>query len=231
MSFKFKQFHVEDGRCAMKTGTDGVLLGAWTAVPCSGTVLDVGAGSGVISLMIAQRTPCDVKVEAVEVDAEACHDCAANFEASPWASRLKVTNADFLAIKNDADYSLIVSNPPFFNGQLKAPDASRAKARQGDSLNYISLIRRASQLLNASGKLAFISHYCDTGQIVFEAELCGLHVARRCDVISVQGKSPIRILWELHKQPAQEIRTQLVIRHEDGTYTSQYKQLTSDFYL
>lgn len=229
MSFTFKQFHIEDGRCAMKTGTDGVLLGAWVDPGNARRIVDAGCGSGLISLMLAQRTADDVQVTGVEIDAGAVADCSENFAASPWRRRLIVVQSDLLDLPLSCD--MIVSNPPFFSGSLKSPTACRATARQGETLGYSSLIKYACQCLDDDGMLAMVTEYSKRETILFEAEMAGLKLRRFCAVSSRPGREPMRALWQFGRRDGRIENTELVISDNDNRYTQQFIELTKNFYL
>ena len=152
MAFQFKEFKVEDRRCAMKVGTDGVLLGTWAPVgEHVRTVLDAGAGCGVVSLLVAQRCP-QAHITAVEVDADAAEDCRANIAASPWSGRMDVVCGDVTAYDPATDVDLLVSNPPFFTETLKAPDARRAAARHGGGLSPLTVVDLAARVASRGGR-------------------------------------------------------------------------------
>lgn len=229
MSFSFKQFKVEDGRCSMKIGTDGVLLGVWSDPRGARSVLDVGAGSGLVSLMIAQRTDNDVNILASEIDCRAADDCLLNFKESPWTDRLKVVNGDCFDIEGTFD--LIISNPPFFYQSFRSPDDSRALARQGKNLNYESLIVFSTSHLGPEGSLAMITEYLAKPEILFSAEMAGLKLRRFCTVRSKVGREPKRILWQFYRKDGEIERSDLVIRDGLNNYTADFKSLTSQFYL
>lgn len=233
MSFRFKQFTVDDSRAAQKVGTDGVLIGAWADVTGVHRVLDVGAGCGLVSLMIAQRTAgTDCSITAVELDDGAWEDCRENFGNSPWSTRLEVVKGDFASV--EGTYDLIVSNPPFFLGDLAAATASRTLARQGGALNYFTLIDFASQHLTPGGRLAFTSDLRHEQEIMFRAELCRMALRRLCRVSGKEGRAPIRLLWEFQLSSDPSVRTEyesFAHRDVDGNYHRDYIELTKDFYL
>lgn len=229
MPFTFKQFHVDDSHCAMKIGTDGVLVGAWTDVELSDSILDVGAGSGLISMMLAQRTRREVTVRGIEICPEAVADMMKNFETSPWNDRLKALAGDFCDFDKTVD--LIVSNPPFFAGGIIARDASRALARHGSGLNPYTLIDYTKTHLNPGGSLAMITDYADHANIIYHAEMAGLKIRRFAKVVSRDGLEPIRALWQMRREDG-HIQTETIVIHNiDGSYTEQYRQLTYQFYL
>ena len=235
--FQFKQFTLRDGRCAMKIGTDGVLLGAWASPvrPADGPlrILDVGAGSALVGLMMLQRFQT-ATVQAVEIDPEACKDASENAQASPFADRITIVNDDFshFALQpQDGSFDMIVSNPPFFSTGLRAPHGSRATARHQGALNYESLIRHASRALTKSGVLAMVTPADAENSLTETAEFAGMKVRRLCRVSTRAGRGPNRLLWALSPTDGPCATTQLTIRDNDNNYTDEYRQLTKDFYL
>ena len=143
--FQFKQFTVWHDKCAMKVGTDGVLLGAWTPVESSARILDIGTGTGLVALMLAQR--CSASVIALEIDGKAAQQAAENITRSPWGSRIEVVCQDFRLYSNKNNslkYDTIVSNPPYFTDSLKCPDSQRNTARHNDNLSYEELLKLGS---------------------------------------------------------------------------------------
>ncbi len=231
--FHFKQFSVKNELSAMKVGTDAVLLGAWMDVASSSNILDIGAGSGVLSLMGAQR--CNAIITAIEIDVLATKEAEENIIASPWGNRIDVVNADFLEwARSEATYNSydhIVSNPPFFDNGILAPDSSRAMARHGNGLNYDSIISLAKKLLTENGRLSLISPVNRKNDILFSADIAKMNVSRITEVCSTQGDVPVRLLWELTLAPNTTIVDKLAIRKTDGNYSDEYISLTRDFYL
>lgn len=232
--FRFRQFSVADDRSAMKTGTDGVLLGAWAEAPESvRSIVDIGCGAGVIALMMAQRYP-SAMVTGVEIDPGAAADARDNIASSPWADRVSVVEAD-ATVWSPAGLPaprLIVSNPPFFSEALRSPDAERALARHGDTLTPVTLIAAASRLMtSADDRLAFISPADRDEEIEFALAMARLHPLRRCAVTSREGKATYRTLW-LASSAVNLCRCDsLAIRDVSNTYTREYSDLTGDFYL
>ena len=141
--FRFKQFGVRHEKSAMKVGTDGVLLGAWTNAENAKKVLDIGTGTGLIALMIAQRSKA--LITGIEIDEDAAEEAYENFVSSPWGDRLRVENSDFAVFSNicNEKYDVIVSNPPYFVDSLECPDEKRGKARHTSSLSFENLIKGA----------------------------------------------------------------------------------------
>lgn len=246
--FRFKQFSVKQDRCAMKVGTDGVLLGAWCrCVQPHGTcnssshILDIGAGTGLISLMLAQRNP-HALIEAVEIDPDAASQCLDNFAASPWSSRLTIhalSLSEFSDITNSAvhksesysdtppHYSLIVSNPPFYNATLKPEDVARAVARHKDSLPVADIMHFAASHLAPNGILALIYPVEYDDEVMTAAVLNDLVPSRICDVFTSLRKPAKRRLAEFSKN----LNHSSMIRENILIGSPEYKALTSFFYL
>lgn len=229
--FRFKQFGINDSSCAMKIGTDGVLLGAWADVESSHNILDIGSGSGLISLMVAQRS--NATVIGIEIDSNAAIQSIENINNTPWKERLTIINSDFTnwASTQQCQFDHIVSNPPFFSSGPKAPTTARATARHENSLTYEFLIKSASQLLTKDGKLSIISPFDRKDDIIFCCELFQLYISRITLVSSKPNCTPNRILWEICRQKQISSHTHLFIRTENNGYSEDYINLTKDFYL
>lgn len=234
--FQFKQFAVDDSNSAMKVGTDGVLLGAWADVTGAKSVLDIGCGSGLISLMMAQRIS-NVTITGVEIDEGACIDAEFNCKMSKWAERIKIVNADIREFNMAFESPLLIlSNPPFFTEKLQSPDASRAKARHESGFGIKELIEISSQLMKSDyDSLAFIAPAGRDEEIEFILALNRLRVMRRGWVYSKEGKNAFRTLWQVGKDGPNCVHhseiSYLCIRNKDNEYTHEYINLTSDFYL
>lgn len=233
--FNFKKFSIDDSGCAMKVGTDSVLLGSWSDIDGVVRVIDLGSGSGLLSLMMAQRIP-RANVTAVELDPRACRCARANIEAASWAPRVNVVCADVMALPPEIAESapdLIICNPPYFSGGLSSPDPRRSRARTSDrGFGPNEAIMIASEILSPGGSLAMVTPADMAADIVFEAEMRRMQIWRRCDVVAVAGRAPGRTLWQIarketHRTPE---RMTLTIRR-DGELTEEYARLTSEFYL
>lgn len=233
--FQFKQFSLQQDRCAMKVGTDGVLLGAWAPIdhkPYS--VLDIGAGTGLIALMLAQRSQAE-QVDAIEIDENAFEQCVDNFENSPWNDRLFCFHAsldDFMDDLEDEAYDLIVSNPPFYSEDFKTDNEQRDLARFQDALPFEDLVEAASVLLSETGVLAVIVPYKEEAKLIALAKECDLFPLK---ITRVKGTPTAEIkrslvafsFAETHELPIDE----LVIETARHQYTEDYIALTKDFYL
>ena len=223
-SFQFQQFTVWHDRCAMTVGTDGVLLGAWCSADMARRVLDVGTGSGLISLMVAQRNAA-AHVVGVDVDADSVGQAADNFSVSPFADRLEALTCDFRCFAAKQPFDLIVSNPPFFVEDTHPDDQRRQVARHTASLPFDQLLARAATLLSENGRLSLIVPFSAVVEVVLSAAEHGLFLARRCDVKSTERKPPKRSLLEFAFQSNPTQNEQLTIGD------AAYKNLTRDFYL
>lgn len=230
MSFIFKKFLIDDTRCGMKVGTDGVVLGAWTSCTRGAHVVDVGAGSGLIAIMMAQRGAGTV--EALEIDRAACEDCRSNVNSSPWRDRINVSECSFLNYNSPENIDLIVSNPPFFADGEHAQDVERALARHEGDLNYSTLIDFATVALNTSGRLAFIYPYGREDEIIFKAEMSRLKLRRICHLRQNKSRPWIRTLFEFCRIDGPIDRSELTIRNSGNkSYTAEFAYLCRDFYL
>ena len=230
--FQFQQFTVWHDRCAMKVGTDAVLLGAWADCHDARNALDVGCGCGVIALMLAQRHP-DLDILGIDIDGEAVAQAQDNFLRSPFAHRLHGTTADFIAYSTDgrpASFDCIVSNPPFFTEDTTAGDAQRAMARHASSLPFDALAAGAARLLTEQGRLSVVLPHATASQFILTAAMHGLYLQRRCDVQTTSSKPPKRTLLTFgrHMQPA--TTAVLTMFTSDNQPTDDYRQLTQDFY-
>ena len=236
MSFRFKQFYIEDSKCAMKVGTDGVLLGAWcpldryadriqnTEYRPNYKILDVGTGSGLIARMMMQRFP-EAEVEGIDID-EAAVEQARENGVQAFVSRLQEW-------KKEGGYDLIVSNPPYFQNSLKNPDKGRELARHTDSLSYEELIDHSTRLLRSEGQLALIlpaDKEAEMRQIAASKNLFLTHVTR---VYSKESKPARRVLLAFRYQISDISRTEdtLILEDEKGGRSKAYQELTKDFYL
>lgn len=215
----------------MKVGTDGVLLGAWVNPVTSGRILDIGTGTGLIALMLAQRTPPSVPIDAVEIQEAACQDASVNFSRSPWADRLHLHATDVRTFVPPHPYALIVSNPPWFHNSLKPPVQGREISRHSDALPLPELIQLAARWLTPDGRLALVLPAPDHAQLLTLAMNNSLTVTRSCTFITRPGKPPERLLAELSKSPVPATHEVLYLYDTNGRWSDDYQRLTGGFYL
>jgi tRNA1Val (adenine37-N6)-methyltransferase len=231
--FKFKQFAIHQDRCAMKIGTDGVLLGAWTSLQNNPeSILDIGAGTGLIALMLAQRSGAET-MDALEIEEEAYEQCVDNFEASPWGDRLFSYHAGLDEFLDDIEdqYDLIVSNPPFYSEEVASGNSARDMARQNQSLPFEELIEGVSKLLSPDGIFSTIIPYKEEVQFIDLAEKSGLypqHITRVKGNPSSEIKRSL-LLFSFNKKEV--LKDELTIEVERHQYTPEYITLTKEFYL
>ena len=231
-SFKFKQFSVFHDRCAMKVGTDGVLLGAWASVDGCTHLLDVGTGSGLIALMLAQRNR-DAFITAIEIDEDALQQAEENVKGSPFAERITVVGTRFqdFTVKSSKRFDLIVCNPPFFTRSLLPPDAGRANARHSVSLSLEELFQAAHRCLSPEGHLALILPTDRLTEMAALSEHFGFLLRRLTHVIPSPGKPVRRLLAEFSLTPGELVETELLMEVSRHHYSPAYIELVRDFYL
>ena len=230
--FQFKQFSIAQDQCSMKVGTDGVLLGAWADISGASRILDIGAGTGLIAIMLAQRNK-DALVHAVEIDEKACTQAVKNMADSPFADRLTsfpVSIQDY-SFKPER-YDLIVSNPPFFSGGTLSNNSDRDAVRHTVKLPHGALLLSVQRLLNDDGKFAVILPFIEGLRFEEMAATYNLYCTRKTEVKSKADKPVERLLLEFEKVKKEPIANQLVIQKEKrNDWTDDYIALTGDFYL
>ena len=234
--FQFKQFSVNQDQTAMKIGTDGVLLGAWTPIINNPyNILDIGAGTGIISLMLAQRSFSE-QIDAIEIEENAYEECVDNFENSPWADRLYCYHAgldEFVAEIEEIEekYDIIVSNPPFYSEDYKTDNASRDLARFTDALPFDELIEAAYLLLSENGIFAVIIPFKEEEKFIALAKDFELHPFKITRVKGTPTTEIKRSLLAFTRIEQTPIIDELVIETARHQYTPEYIELTKDFYL
>ncbi|MFR9668696.1 MAG: methyltransferase [Rikenellaceae bacterium] len=212
----------------MKVGTDGVLLGAWSKITGDEElILDIGSGSGVVSLMMAQRSRA--KVVGVEIEEQSYLQSQENIAASPWSERVSVVNSAIQEFTYEGLFDVIVSNPPFFRSSLKSPNSQRSVARHADSLEIKELIAAVARLLSPQGRFTVVLPIEESRSL--DIESCGvLYLTRRCSVVTQRGKEAKRMLSEYQLTPSTTIENQVLTIREGGEYSSEYRALTQQFY-
>ena len=229
--FRFKHFTLEDEHCAMKVGTDGVLLGAWADVESDRAILDVGTGSGIVALMALQRNP-HADVVALDIDSAAVAQARSNADATPWHDRAVCVCSDVADYESDRPFDHIVSNPPYFVESTHSPNSQRDRARNAESLPFEVLVSSAERLLRHGGRLTVVLP-TESASLFRRVAFERLWLSRLCSVHTVEGDLPKRVLMEfvLSDKPLMPRCTELVIQHRGGDYTVKYMALTKDFYL
>lgn len=228
--FRFKKFTIEQNRCAMKVGTDGVLLGAWADISTCKRILDIGCGSGIISIMAAQRS--NAQIIGVEIDAAAASQAAENAGRSEWKERIEIICNDILEYTPEEPFDAIISNPPFFSNALKSSDCERNLARHDDTLTCSALLARASQLLTSEGTLSVVVPHEAAAKWCDEALFKGLSARRITHVRTLPHKPIKRTLIEFTKKACPVATTEEFLLEETaGIYSEQARKLLRDFYL
>ena len=231
--FHFKQFSIKQDRCSMKVGTDGVLLGAWADIIGASNILDIGTGTGLIALMLAQRAQ-NALIDAVEIDPEACQQASKNMLASPWSNRV---NAIEDAVQNFSKnttkkYDLIVSNPPFFSGGTFSNIENRNLVRHTVKLPNGELLAAARNLLTENGKFCVILPTIEGLRFQERAQNYRLYCTKITEVMPKHNTPVERVLLQFEKNPKLLEKDDLVIQYEErNDYTAEYIALTGDFYL
>lgn len=232
--FQFKQFSIQQDRCAMKVGTDAVLLGAWCPIennPIS--ILDIGAGTGILALMLAQRSNAE-QIDALEIDEEAYEQCVENFENSPWSDRLFCFHAglDEFVDEPEDEYDILLSNPPFYAEDYKTENSQRDLARFQDALPFEELIEAADLLLSENGIFAVILPFKEEQRFI---DLCAEFELFPVKITRVKGNSSTPIVRSLLAFKRYELSIlqadELIIETARHQYTNDYIDLTKDFYL
>ena len=231
--FQFKQFSIAQEHCAMKIGTDAVLLGAWASLDSQpNSILDIGAGTGILALMMAQRSGAEL-IDAIEIDDAAYEQCVGNFEASDWGDRLFCYHAslDEFTEEIEDQYDLIISNPPFYTDTFKTGNEERNKARFEDAMPFTELLKSVSKLLSLSGHFNVVIPF---GEEISFIELAAKEGLCPSQILHVRGQksSPVKRSLMCFTFEKQTIETQeLIIEITRHQYTKEYTNLTKDFYL
>lgn len=232
--FQFKQFTIQQDRCAMKIGTDGVLLGAWTPIvnnPFS--ILDIGTGTGIIALMLSQRSYAE-QIDALEIDEDAYEQSVDNFENSPWSDRLFCFHAglDEFVEEPEDEYDLIVSNPPFYTDDFKSANEQRDLARFADAMPFEDLIEAADLLLSENGIFAVIIPFKEEENFLALAKEYELHPLKITHVKGTPTTEIKRSLLALSRNEKTDFPIdELIIETSRHQYTPEYIELTKEFYL
>ena len=235
--FRFQRFSIADDRCGMKVGIDGVLRGAWADVYGAARILDIGTGSGLLALMLAQRSETlKAQIDAVEIDPEAAQQASENVSQSPWSDRIRVMREDISVFAardsiHARDYDLIVCNPPFFLDDLESEKKAERTARHSTRRFRQSLVNSARTLLGAEGKLSLVLPASQCNELVDAAKNLGLHVSRLTWVNPLPKRPFHRVLIELARHESEPLVQEMTIETRHHEFSPQFAELTRNFYL
>ena len=229
--FNFKQFTIYQDKSAFKVGTDGVLLGAYTDVTGVNRILDIGSGTGLISIMLAQR--CEAEITAIEPDDESYIQTCENVSRCDWHERIKVEHTDLQNLNQvQGKFDLIVTNPPFFSDSLKSPDLRKSFARHTDSLTSDGILEGVSKLLEDEGRLQLILPYVEGNVFIAEANKYGLYCNNILKIKPLPSSEIRRLILTFSKNQIKPAESFLTIEHgRRHEFTEEYKNLTKEFYL
>lgn len=231
--FQFQQFIVHHAYSTMKVGTDAVLLGTLSDLPKKGQILEVGTGSGVISLILAQK--CKAQITAIDIHQASVWEARANFKESPWRDRLQallISYQLYATQGNPVKFDLIISNPPFFENDLKSSNADRNLARHNDQLSYRDFLLASRQMISDTGHLCLILPPTEAQIFIDEAKYFGFYLQKKIEIKPKPVKEANRLILSFGNQDLNSIRTDsLTIRNSDSTYTEEYRKLTEAFYV
>jgi tRNA1Val (adenine37-N6)-methyltransferase len=232
--FKFKQFTIFQDKCAMKVCTDACLFGGWLAdnaeLGSAKQVLDIGAGTGLLSLMLAQKLQ-EAKIDAVEIDLHAAEQAKENFEGSDWAARLNLVNMPVQKLNPEIKYELIISNPPFFENDLKSSDHKRNMALHSTVLGLDELFDFVNNNIDDNGFFAVLIPYHRTQQCLQLANQRGFYLAESVQVRQTPKHDFFRSMLLFGKQPSEAVENLIVIKDANNAYTEEFVRLLKDYYL
>ena len=228
-TFQFKHFSVSQANATMKVGTDAMLLGSSVDDERPSSILDIGTGTGVIALMLAQRF-AEAKVIGLEIDDEACQEAKINFEQSPWKDRLETIHGDILDIQFDDRFDLIVSNPPYYENSLISENERTSRAKHAEFLPVNSLLRKVASILTKNGSFWVIIPSENAESWMRQAELNQLHLQSSISILGKEGQKEKRRILAFAREKREVTSSRLTIRNSEGKYTSEYIELTKDFH-
>jgi tRNA1Val (adenine37-N6)-methyltransferase len=229
--FHFKKFSIDHSESTMKVGTDGVLLGAWVAVEGCTSILDIGTGSGVIALMLAQRSAEGTVIDAIEINERDAKVAEGNVFASPWPHKVTIHCIAAQKFESQRRYDLIVSNPPYFSNSFEPPDPSRLLARHTSSLTFDDLIDVALRCMSAEGRLAVVLPFTEGLHFTELAARKGLACTRKYVFRSRKEKPEERFLLEFRRNSTSVDDGEIILYDNGDEWSDAYKQITREFYL
>ena len=228
--FSFKKFTIYHDRCAMKVGTDGVLIGAWANINNAQQILDIGTGSGLIALMAAQ--PSQAIITGIEINKEAATQAQENVDRSPWKERIKIINADLKEFKIETRFNAIISNPPYFTNSLECHNNERNTARHDTKLSFRELMQYTAKLLHPEGEFSIIIPSSEVHDILGLAIENKLYPSRKTWVQTTPTASSKRCMLAFRFTPSERVEEKtLILELSPLVYSKEYKSLTHDFYL
>lgn len=229
--FHFKQFSIKQERSTHKVGTDAVLLGSWVKVTTAQRLLDIGTGTGVIALMLAQRTSAEIIIDAVEIEKDDAEQAKENVSQSPWPKKIQIHHSSIQNFSSPDKYDLIVTNPPYFENSWLPPEKKRSQARHTHHLSFDELLESAKRLLKDDGRLALILPHQEAVDFIQRAHFVQLYCMRQMTFRSRINKPVERLLLELGPIPGQLIKEEMILHEESNGWSEAYRLLTNDFYL
>lgn len=228
--FEFRQFTIRQDRCAFKVGTDGVILGAAADISGVSRILDIGSGTGLIAIMLAQR--CNALITALEPDMESFLQLSENVNACRWKERISAVNSRIQDFTADQDFDLIVSNPPYFINSIRNPDSRKSGARHNDTLSHDDLLSGVSRLMGKNGKLMVIVPFAEGNVLIAEAAGYGLYLNKILKIRPLPTSDIRRMVITFSRNRVNPAEKFLTIEHgKRHDFTDEYKALTKDFYL
>ncbi len=231
MAFQFKQFSINDDQSTMKVGTDGVLLGAWCDIRNAKSILDIGSGSGLISLMLAQRT--EALISAIDIDENSVNQGKQNFQNSDWGNQLTAIHSslkDFTKSENKK-FDLIVSNPPFFINALKSPFKNKTRSKHTDELSYQELAHGIANFMASDGRACLILPYTESKFFIDLALIENIYLNKQLIIKPKASRKFNRILMEFSFQKSKLEEKEIYLREENNEYSEAYKSLCKNYYL
>ncbi len=231
-TFQFKEFTIIQEKSAMKVGTDSILLGSWVQLNDEQSILDIGSGTGILALLLAQRSEATL-IDAVEIEENAHEEAVTNFENSPWSDRLFCYHSSIqdFAKEIDETYDLIIANPPFFEPYEREPISAKSTARQTHALDFYALLEATKLLLNKNGSSAFIVPFERETSFIELAQNTGLFVQRITRVKDTQKAVFKRSMMQFRFEKTKVYTSELVLKNTDKTYSAEFKEFTKGFYL